>query len=203
MWDDISEEEFVRIVEKVTKNLVFKLQFAYFTPEDLKQEAMIVGMKGLAKWDKVRPLENFLSVHIKNQLLNLRRKNFSRHEPPCKKCPFYCPKSVVHINECELFEDKGDCDKWKNWIKRNEIKENIAKPGNIHIISDEEEASIQDHSDLDDYIDGVSLRIKIEEELPLDYRADYLRFMSGVSIPKYRMDKLKAKIREIVGVEDE
>ena len=201
--NNVTEEQLIQIVKKVTKNLVHKIQFSYFTPEDLQQEAFIEGLKGLKSWDGKRPLENFLAVHIKNRLLNLKRRNFSRHEPPCQKCPFSCPKSKVFISECELFTDKNDCEKWAGWIERNKVKENIAKPSNIHILSDEEEGAIQCNDDLDNYVDGAILRERIEDELPIEFRADFLRLLSGATVQKHKLAKLKDKIREILGLSDE
>jgi hypothetical protein len=42
------------------------------------QEAIIFGLEAYERWDGVRPLENFISVHISNRLKNLKRDNYFR-----------------------------------------------------------------------------------------------------------------------------
>ena len=36
------------------------------------------GIEAYEKWDRIRPLENFISVHISNRLKNYKRDNYFR-----------------------------------------------------------------------------------------------------------------------------
>ena len=36
------------------------------------------GLEAYEKWDRIRPLENFISVHISNRLKNYKRDNYFR-----------------------------------------------------------------------------------------------------------------------------
>lgn len=63
----------LQIIQKVAKKYR-RYKFAFYSEEDIEQECIIFGMEGLAKYNGSVPLENFLSVHVRNQLLNLKRK---------------------------------------------------------------------------------------------------------------------------------
>lgn len=73
-------QEHLSIIRKVANNIAPGYIFGYFSKEDIIHEAIIIGMDGYNKWDGIRPLENFISVHISNRLKNLRRDNYYRAE---------------------------------------------------------------------------------------------------------------------------
>ena len=74
----MTEQEVTETINRVASRYAYKFQFAYYTPEDIKQEAFIIAMEALDRYDDSRPLENFLAVHIKNRLNNFKRDKFYR-----------------------------------------------------------------------------------------------------------------------------
>ena len=74
----MTEQQVTETIEKIANRYAYKFQFAYYTPEDIKQEAFIIAMEALDRYDGKRPLENFLAVHVKNRLNNFKRDNFYR-----------------------------------------------------------------------------------------------------------------------------
>lgn len=65
-------------ITRVSSRLANKYTFPNFEEDDISQEAFIIGMEALDRYDGVRPLENFLSVHIKNRLKNFKRDHYYR-----------------------------------------------------------------------------------------------------------------------------
>ena len=74
----MTKQEVTETIERVASRYAYKFQFAYYTPEDIKQEAFLIAMEALDRYDSSRPLENFLAVHIKNRLNNFKRDKFYR-----------------------------------------------------------------------------------------------------------------------------
>ena len=74
----MTEQQVLEIIERVASRYAHKFRFGYYTAEDIKQEAIIIGMEALNRYDEARPLENFLAVHIKNRLNNFKRDKYYR-----------------------------------------------------------------------------------------------------------------------------
>lgn len=70
--------EHLQIIQKAASNIAPKYTFSYMDVDDLTQEAVILGLEAYTRWDKERPLENFVSVHISNRLKNFKRDNYYR-----------------------------------------------------------------------------------------------------------------------------
>lgn len=77
------EEVVLKVIEKVRKQ-----PFSFFTEEDLVQEAWIIIQGILPKWDKKRPLENFLMSSIVRRLKSFSRSYF-RSQDRRKVTDFY------------------------------------------------------------------------------------------------------------------
>ena len=76
--EDINEEEATRVIMKIAKRLAPKYVFASYEVEDIEQEAFLIGVAGLEKYDPNRPLENFMYTHINNRLKTFKRDNYYR-----------------------------------------------------------------------------------------------------------------------------
>jgi len=74
----MTEEQVILTISKISSRLANKFTFANYEEEDIAQEAFIIGMDAMDRYDEKRPLENFLSVHIKNRLMNFKRDNYYR-----------------------------------------------------------------------------------------------------------------------------
>jgi DNA-directed RNA polymerase specialized sigma24 family protein len=77
---NMSEQEVVDMITKVSERLSNKFTFAFYTTEDIRQEAFIIGMEALERYDESKPLENFLFVHMANRLKNFKRDNYFRQD---------------------------------------------------------------------------------------------------------------------------
>lgn len=65
-------------IREIAKAAAKKYVFPNYDEDDIEQEAFIIGLEAMSRYDPDRPLENFLRVHIKNRLLNLRRDKYYR-----------------------------------------------------------------------------------------------------------------------------
>ena len=74
----MTEEQVISTITRVSTRLASKYTFPNYEEEDIAQEAFIIGMEAMNRYDEVRPLENFLSIHIKNRLKNFKRDNYYR-----------------------------------------------------------------------------------------------------------------------------
>lgn len=77
---NVTEQEFVEIVQRISKKLAGRYVFASYESADIEQEAFIIAMEALPRYDNSKPLENFLYVHINNRLKNFKRDNYYRYE---------------------------------------------------------------------------------------------------------------------------
>jgi len=77
---NLSEQEVVSVITKVCKKLAPKYVFASYEVEDIEQEAFLMGVEGLDRYDSNKPLENFMYAHINNRLKNFKRDNYYRFD---------------------------------------------------------------------------------------------------------------------------
>ncbi len=74
--ENTTEEETMRVMEKVINKTAAKYTFYGYSVDDIKQESYIICIEALERYDGVRPLENFLSVNLSNRLKNFVRDNY-------------------------------------------------------------------------------------------------------------------------------
>jgi len=78
--ENVTEQDFVDIVQKIARRISHRYVFTSYEPCDIEQEAFLIAVEGLERYDSSKPLENFLYVHINNRLKNLKRKVYYRIE---------------------------------------------------------------------------------------------------------------------------
>lgn len=196
-----TESEVLEIIDNVVNRIAFKFKFPGIDLSDLKQEGRYEALKALSRYNPNLPLENFLYVHVHNRLHNFKRDNYARHDPPCISCPFYDPKYKKSENQCEAFVNKNDCDKWACWMVRNADKKNLMQPLDITNIDDEDEDNMRVDFDIPGGLDRKELFTKIDKELDVNMRSDWLKLKSGSALPKNKRVKLLNRVREILGVD--
>ena len=76
----MSDEEVTEIILKVAQKLAPKYVFASYDVEDIEQEAFIIALEALSRYDSGKPLENFLYTHVNNRLKNFKRDNYFRQD---------------------------------------------------------------------------------------------------------------------------
>jgi hypothetical protein len=186
----ISDDEFLRVLDKITKRLAHKFKFGYHSIEDMKQQAAIFALEGLKNYDHKRPLENFLWTHVRNRLFNYKRNNYQRPDKPCLTCPLYDPKYKVSNSQCSKYTNKKDCDLYSSWYKRNDNKKNIAKPCYF------EDASTVSSKHIN--LDNNELILFLDQHIRAEYRDIYLKLKHNQKINKTELNKLKKHIISIM-----
>lgn len=73
----ISEEHHLVVLE-LASHIAPKYVFAHFTRDDLIQEAYIMGLDALTRYDNKRPIRNFLANHMSNRLKTFKRDHYFR-----------------------------------------------------------------------------------------------------------------------------
>lgn len=187
----MTEAELLAKIEHVTNTLAYDYTFGYYDVDDIKQEAFIIAMKCLKKYDESRPLENLLYVHIKNRLNNLIRDKYHRNDPPCKKCHLEIDGKTSHA-------DGRFCDKYLAWKNRNANKSHLVSPHDICNIDDTVEKNTKIPDTVSDNIAKEEIFNLIDLKLPCDMRADYLKMRAGLTIPKVRRDNIINTIRQFL-----
>lgn len=173
----IDENEFLRVIDNITTKLAYKFRFGYHEIEDMKQQATIFALEALDKYDKSRPLENFLWTHIRNRLFNYKRDNYQRPDKPCFSCEHHDPNRQYSLNECKLYSDKTSCELYSCWFNRNNTKKNIMDTVNI----DELPISAKSNDLKHDISNNEIVKI-LDEKMPHQYRELYLKLKHGSKV---------------------
>lgn len=76
--ENMTEDEVVDTILTISRKVASKFVFAFYDEDDIAQEAFIIGIEGLERYDSSRPLSNFMYTHISNRLKNFKRDNYYR-----------------------------------------------------------------------------------------------------------------------------
>ena len=83
---NMTSEEVLEKINTVVNRIAPRYTFNGYEVDDIKQEAFIICMDALKRYDCKRPLENFLSVNLSNRLKNFVRDNyFTKNETEKQK----------------------------------------------------------------------------------------------------------------------
>lgn len=192
----VSEAEFLKVLDNISKRLANRFKFGYHDFDDMKQQAAIFALEGLAKYDHKRPLENFLWTHVRNRLFNYKRNNYQRPDKPCLSCPFFDKSYQCSNNQCSKFTDKQQCELYASWSRRNDSKKNIMQPTHI---GDQE--YIQNSLVKDGFssaIQNQEIVAFLDQHIQSEYRETYLKLKHGSKIPKQQLYKLQNHITELL-----
>lgn len=190
----VKEEDFLQVLEIISKKLIYKFKFGYHEIEDMKQQAAIFAIEGLEHYDNSRPLENFLWTHVRNRLFNYKRDNYIRPDNVCVSCPFFDPQCSNSTNQCSKYSNKNDCSIYSQWLNRNNLKKSIMKPTNI----ENENNSLKFSKDISDIISNTELIKLIEDNIETKYRETYLKLKGGSKVAKQDLLKLQTHISHIL-----
>lgn len=167
----MTETEVLAIMTTVVNRIAHKYRFGYYDIDDIKQEAFIIAMEAMDRYDEGRPLENFLAVHISNRLKNFKRDNFFR--------PDYVPPSGKITND-------------------NNTKRFLMEPLDIDNIRDEHERNMRGEENIVDELAQKELIGIVDTYLDMGLRSDYLRILHGVYVPKPRREQIYEAIMQIL-----
>ena len=83
---NMTEREVIKEISAVIDRIAHKYTFYGYEIDDMKQEAFIMCVDAMERYDPSRPLENFLSVHLSNRLKNfVRDHHFTKDEEDKKR----------------------------------------------------------------------------------------------------------------------
>lgn len=153
---NMTYDQLMKQIEIVVNRIAPRYTFNTYDIDDIKQEAFIICMDALKRYDAKRPLENFLAVHLSNRLKNFVRDNF--------------------------------------YTKNEEEKKKVMKPKYLA----EEDHSIKYDNEYDDKLEARNIKNIIDKHLPAEHRADYLKLINDVYIPKKKREYLISLIKELV-----
>ncbi len=103
---NLTKEQVVDTIQVVVGRIAPKYTFYGYLVDDLKQEAFIICMEALPRYDEARPLENFLSVHLSNRLKNFVRDNhFTKDED--EKAKYHL--SLECLSNNDSFQRRRNC----------------------------------------------------------------------------------------------
>jgi hypothetical protein len=121
-------------------------------------------MEAMNRYDEVRPLENFLSIHIKNRLKNFKRDNYYRPDEG---------RAQEIQNGKKKLLDASSIDNIKYLVVNSECSSNL------------------EERELHDYIDN---------HLPANLRADFLRFKNDQTLTKTKKLNLVSELKNILEI---
>lgn len=193
--EGLTEKDVLMLIDQVVNSLAANFRFGYFDIDDMKQQGRLFAIEALPRFNTSRnhTLDNFLYTHVRNRFINYKRDNYFRNDIPCKECPFYDPKNLKspENNQCSAFRDKMECSKWKQWLTKNEAKKQLAHCG----VPCE---PVLNRNDMIADIECTELERLIDERLPLDLRADYLKIIRNLSVPKASKNRVRAAVAKIL-----
>ena len=166
----MTESEVLEVVNRICDRYAYKFKFGYFEPDDIRQEAFIIAIDALERYDESRPLENFLAVHVKNRLNNFKRDRYYRQH---KKLD----ENIDQLNNSKKF---------------------LMDTLDISNIRDEKEGNMRLDDDFIEKIANEELLEIIDEHLDVSFRSDYLRVKDGTYVPKPRREQIMEEITEIL-----
>jgi DNA-directed RNA polymerase specialized sigma24 family protein len=180
-----TEAELVAAIAKVSQALARHHAFGPFTEEDIAQEVAVMSLEAMPRYrPEVACLESFLSANAKNRLLNLRRDRLRRADGPCVDCR----RGVEHVPTTQ-------CVKHKKWARLQEKKAALTqRASNLGAASER-----PGPGDIEADVQTRDLLAQVDEHLPLDLRADWLRLRAGQHVALGRRLLVEDAVREIVG----
>ena len=154
--NNMTREQVIDQINVVVNRIAPKYTFYGYEKDDLRQEAFIICMEALPRYDATRPLENFLSVHLSNRLKNFVRDN--------------------------------------HFTKDEEQKAKVVMPGQLT----NEEYLLDTHEEYIEDLDCRQMSKVLDIKLPAEYRADYLKIINDVYVPKKRKEEVLFIIQYIL-----
>jgi RNA polymerase sigma factor (sigma-70 family) len=119
---NLTKDQVIDQINIVVDRISPKYTFNGYDSEDIKQEAFIICMDALERYDPSRPLENFLSVHLSNRLKNFVRDNHFTSKDDETKKKLLSPQSIINDSitiDCKQYIDNIDISDIQELIDKN------------------------------------------------------------------------------------
>lgn len=104
---NMTEKEVIQKINLVVDRIAPKYTFNGYDVDDIKQEAFIICMDAMDRYDQCRPLENFLSVNLSNRLKNFVRDNYYTKNDEEKK-RILNPTQLSYEDNIQCFTPDND-----------------------------------------------------------------------------------------------
>lgn len=102
--DCMDRESVMTCINNVIDRISPRYVFYGYPIQDIKQEAFMICMEALRRYDCSRPLENFLAVHLSNRLKNFIRDNHFLSKEDEKRVKVMQPAQLQ--NEDTIVDEK-------------------------------------------------------------------------------------------------
>jgi DNA-directed RNA polymerase specialized sigma24 family protein len=122
-------------------------------------------------WDHNKPLENWVSSIISNQISNLLRNNYLTVAPPCSKCPQNQGAGLCGFTASG--EQCAECPLYKRWKKHKEAGYNIKLARSIDDETNTESFKVSSSPDFNWEDQIASLHSAMKARLPEDLYTIY------------------------------
>jgi hypothetical protein len=159
-YSDVIDQELSKRKNKWTLTSVNLLSW-----EDVEQ---IIRFHIFKKWhlyDAQRPIQQWISVIIANQIKNLIRNHYGNYSRPCLKC-----EASEGSDGCRIYEKQCEsCPLYAEWKKRKEPAYNIKLPLSIENHTNEVRALQVDNDNIINQVEKIHVKMK-EVLKPFEYR---------------------------------
>jgi hypothetical protein len=190
----VTEESFMLAVNHIA-GVLSKKAFGPHDEEDVAQLVAVWSLEAVHRYDPAKgSLDSLLYSHCSNQLSNLRRNETGcRTDYPCRVCYEHA------IGAGDGHEDGSTCPAFEVWWQRRLTKGRLASPMSIDKVSVEGETRTVDTT-VESAAEMKELLDLIDAQLPIEFRADYLRLRAGLwaTIPIPRRRAVRQKVAEIL-----
>jgi len=194
---DLSDDAVMAVINKVARRLAARFKFGYHEIQDIEQQARMIAWQGMAKYDGVRPLENYLWVHVHNRLFNFKRDNFFRPYGPCEKCSFFDSQRGQQ-HKCSKYEDILHCQSYQKWSVKNTTKLNLIYPIEFSCVDDYNEINMRDKTSTEKCVLNNELHAILNRHIPVEHRHNYLKMLYGYHVAASCRVEILELIKEIV-----
>jgi DNA-directed RNA polymerase specialized sigma24 family protein len=186
----VTKADFLEATEVVTKRLSSRFAHLFGGADDFAQEVILWSLEAVKSFDPSRgALAGLLYRAARNKCLNKIRDTLTRADPPCAKCHSGSPCG----------SDGGRCPRYKAWVERNRNKANIHRPLSASAHPALVETRVSPAPSAEDATTAQDLSLLIDQELPAELRADYLRMRdTDVAVPLHRRQKVQRAVADIL-----
>lgn len=193
----LDEKVVLDTIETILNKLAPGFVFGYFDIDDIKSVGREIGIRALADYDPKRKLDGFLFVHIKRRLINFKRDNFKRNDPPCLMCHL-ATRDGLRTNHAGGEICKG----YKGWAQRNNDRQNVMQPINLDkkffIRNESQEPEVGTDYNVELQAQANELIETIDMKLPAELRETYLKMKDGHKVSNVEREKVKEFIRGLM-----
>jgi len=197
MTPDVSEEQFVLAISKVSDQLNKRFHIPGWDADDLHQFCALESIEALPRFDPAKkPLVNFLYAHCRFRVNNAFRNLCMRSEKPCKTCG--------ESDESSCRADGAKCKIHKDFTIRNNRKRDLAQASSCDVTVNENFGRPFDSAE--EVCETKDLLGLVDRFLDVGLRMDYLKMKEGVAVPLCQRQKINEAVLDIFkrhGVEPE